>query len=109
MMTITDRRTAIFQGGLLAADTAMAAACPAGATDARGGPLRDALNGAWQLVAAERKITFLRQTDNFTQNGYRLGAALLNSAMQVVRRRARCVRSNRWELIYPTVTAGAET
>ena len=79
MTTINDRRTAIVQGGLPAADAAMAAARPAGATDARGGPLRDALNGAWQLVAAERKITFLRQTDNPAQNGYRLGAALINS------------------------------
>jgi len=51
MTTITDRRTAIVQGGLLAADAAMASARPAGATDARGGPLRDALIGAWQLVS----------------------------------------------------------
>jgi hypothetical protein len=51
MKTITDRRTAIVQGGMLAADTAMASARPAGATDARGGPLRDALIGAWQLVS----------------------------------------------------------
>jgi hypothetical protein len=45
MTTINDRRTAIVQGGLLAADAAMAVARPAGATDARGGPLRDALIG----------------------------------------------------------------
>jgi hypothetical protein len=51
MTTITDRRTAIVQGGLLVADAAMASARPAGATDARGGPLRDALIGAWQLVS----------------------------------------------------------
>ena len=51
MSTITDRRTAIAQGGLLAADAAMASARPAGPTDARGGPLRDALIGAWQLVS----------------------------------------------------------
>ena len=51
MTTITDRRTAIVQGGLLASDPAMAAPLLAGATDARGGSLRDALIGAWQLVS----------------------------------------------------------
>ena len=45
MTTIADRRTAIVQGGLLAADAAMAVARPAQATDARDGPLRDALIG----------------------------------------------------------------
>jgi hypothetical protein len=29
-------------------------------------------------VAAPRRITFLRQKDNSAQNGYRLGAALIN-------------------------------
>jgi hypothetical protein len=46
MSAITDRRTATVQGGLLAADAAMASARPAGATNARCGPLRDALIGA---------------------------------------------------------------
>ncbi len=52
MTTITDRRTAIVQGGHSPpARQWPPPARPARATDARGGPLRDALIGAWQLVS----------------------------------------------------------
>jgi len=51
MTTAGDPKTSLVRGGLRAAGAAIAAARPAGVTDARGGPLRDALIGAWQLVS----------------------------------------------------------